>query len=80
MLFIYLTHICGLLTVLAWIDWQFPYLAFYSEVIILLSLMLMEWTAANLPLSIKQGIKKKSRNESFLAIGQSTNVVLGIWV
>jgi len=63
--FIYLTHICGLLTVLAWIDWQFPYLAFYSEVIILLSLMLMEWTAANLPLSIKQGIKKKIKERKF---------------
>ncbi len=55
---IYLTHICGLLTVLAWIDWQFPGLAFSSWIVIFLSLMLMEWTAANLPLSIKQGIKK----------------------
>lgn len=41
---IYLTHICGLLTLFAWIDWGFPSLNSLTWAIILLICMIAEWS------------------------------------
>ena len=45
---VYLTHIYGLLTIAAGITWQFPRLSYYGWIVILLTLMLLEWIGANL--------------------------------
>ena len=41
---IYLTHICGLLTLLAWIGWGFPSLNILTWATILLICMMAEWS------------------------------------
>ena len=45
---VYLTHIYGLLTIAAFIDWQFPGLSFNGWIVIILTLMVGEWIGANL--------------------------------
>ncbi len=52
---VYLTHIYGLLTIAALIDWQFPGLSFNGWIVIILTLMLVEWTGANLALNRWKG-------------------------
>lgn len=51
---IYLTHICGLLTLFAWIGWGFPSLNNLTWAVILLICMIAEWSFLVAPNSIWQ--------------------------